>query len=217
MLRRSLAGALIIGSIAAVSLLWTFGYVAPRPFANMSSSQGWMISAAAHSDVEPAVVVRRALFNNSWRDVRLTAVTIDAPGFEIASVAARIAPLPDPGACEVSEDGSMRTCTVDQADGFHPGEVPVDAQLLPITIAPRRDVDYYVRLRRTDCTTEPPSPASWSDVGLTFDFGESAFPPITRTEEQPGPGGSDAAGRPLFALADGGDWVDLMANLCPPG
>lgn len=183
MWRRTVGGGLLIAIVAAVSLLWSLGYLVPKPLRN--GSFGGSFALEIHEPGQTAMI-RRSLPNFGNRSVRLTDLTLDAPGAELVATTARVEPTPVPERCVTTTSGSM-TSTVCESEtiDFSPGIAPRDAQALPIVIGPDEWLEYYLWIQPTDCAGDTHISYPWGTITATFDFGDGAFPPVSRSYELP--------------------------------
>ncbi len=169
-LRTFVVGGLILMGAVAAAFLLGGGYLVPQPTRGSSFGS----DGALRIDREGGAFIGEVMMpNNSARDVRITAVDLDAPGAELVTVTARI---------ENSTDGEGR------------GEDRVASLPLPITVPAGERAFIAVHFRPTDCdeasalvdagSAGPP----WGIATATVDFGDGAFPPLNasvRLDEDP--------------------------------
>lgn len=125
------------------------GILYPRPFAGISFNTGGAMILDTERD---AVGVFVGIPNRSNRDLRITNVTLDAPGAELIGV---------------TYVGRRRGAEHQPI----PAAVPVEEEF-----GDRQGI--WVFFRPTTC--EDPTEA-WGFAEVTFDFGEGSFPPISTT------------------------------------
>jgi hypothetical protein len=81
---RLVSGAVTVATVGAVSFLWGFGYIVPRPDCCGSGSSSALMSLSPDGE---AVTVVATLFNSSGRDLRVESAAADLPGAEVLDVA----------------------------------------------------------------------------------------------------------------------------------
>ncbi len=176
--RRFAAGLALTALVVAGGLSWRQGLITPNPTAGVSYSGGRQPTYVAERN---AIAVRVYMPNQSFRNVRLTALTLsDAPGVQVVDVAARLQREPDPSEEDCTTTGGVTTCAAtvaDTPDEFGPW--PSNVQSLPITVPAGRDVDLYLLLDPTSC--QGPDELPWGNLDATFDFGDGAFPGWSHT------------------------------------
>jgi len=174
--QKLLIALVLIGLGIGWMVLYIGGWVVPR-----NPSDGYYGAQFHVADREEGLLgLRLTVPNHGRRDLRLTDVEFDAPGVEVVRVEVIDIPRPDPVA-EPVQDGTPRAVQPVDLDAYYATEpavpFPVD---LPATDTSDRDEDAHVIiwLRPTSCV-DPSVP--WGKVSITLDFGEGAFPPLSKT------------------------------------
>jgi hypothetical protein len=195
-LRKFAIGSSLLLLAVGVTMLNYGGYVVPRPFDSASFSSGSSLVV----DRELGLVAARVMIPNfSQRTVRVTAVEWDAPGAEL--VRAELVIDAD-GLGADDTDGSAESVAT-------PWPNQSEASLaLPASIDPGERAFLVLWFRPLECTD---SAAPWGVAEPTFDFGEGAFPPISRTiriEEDPVWENEESIG-----VLDAGEWISSTGPL----
>lgn len=81
---RLVSGVLTVAAVGAVSFLWGFGYIVPRPDCCGDGSSGAMMSLSPDG---AAVTVVAVLYNSSGRDLTVESAVADLPGAKVIDVA----------------------------------------------------------------------------------------------------------------------------------
>ena len=147
------------------------GIFYPRPFAGTSFNTGGVMVLDTERDAVGAFV---GIPNVSSRDLRITNVTLDAPGAELVDVV------------YVSERRGAAYQPL-------PAALPVETEL-------SADQGIWVFFRPTTC--DDPT-ESWGFAEVTFDFGEGSFPPLPVTHRVEDEVWSDSGGTTSIEVGNG--------------
>jgi hypothetical protein len=172
------------------------GYLIPRPFDSASFSSGTDLVV----DHDLGLVAARVMIPNfSRRTVRVTAIDLDAPGAEL--VRAEVVIETDVSEVENADGSTESAATLWPS----PLETPLE---LPASIGPGQRAFLVLWFRPTRCTD---GAAPWGFAEPTFDFGEGAFPPISRTiriDEDP-----IWENEEFFGVLGAGEWISSTGPL----
>ena len=198
-IRRLAVGALLVVIASALAIGHAGGWFVPRP----TDGSSFGSDSALRVDRGRGVVAARVLFpNGSRRTVRVTSVSLDAPGARLVSVeATRPSSLGTDGA-----PGGRAEVTTRSGTGTPP------SRALPVRIPPGQQVELILWLRPERCEAVE---APWGIAAATVDFGPGAVPPVSRRvvlEQDPiwtggvaraasAGGSTDEVGRGPLALA----------------
>ncbi len=173
--RKLAVGTGLVLLAAGLTYLNAGGYLWPRPTAGTSYSSGQILEI----DAERGMTVARVMLpNNSQRAIRITDVTLDAPGAALVEVRVLVEPAP-----ETRGDGDdTGTAIATPVDGSELDS----ASALPVTIPAGATAFLALWFDPLDCST-PPEEDRWSGADATWgvadarlDFGAGSFPPLSR-------------------------------------
>lgn len=166
--RRLLLSALVVGSAVGITVASIGGWLYPRPTTGGTFSSNSLLFA----DRERGVVATEIFLPNySQRAVRVTAITVDAPGARIVETAILLDEE------QPAVDDRTRE-TVEAAEPFEVSTIHDGAEPVPVWIPAGRHARIVVWFEPLDCDDRP---APWGIAEVTVDFGDGAFPPIGRT------------------------------------
>ena len=207
--------------MVAAGLSWSMGLVAPNPTARISYSGGQQLTYVAERN---AVAVSLHLPNRSRRDIRLTGITLDAPGVRLIEAGATLDPVTPAGEEDCTTQGGRTDC-VSQAIPVDPddyGPWPRSVSGLPFTVPAGRDLRLHLLVDPTSC--QGPDALPWGQIDATFDFGDGGFPGWSRTIRLQNPLAatdndltlSDGSGNQVYPPIDGtpDDGAGLLAAAC---
>jgi hypothetical protein len=166
--KKLLVGAVVLALAASVTVLNIGGYLVPAPF------KGASFGSTSYLEVDAArglVAARVMIPNYSERTVRVTAVTLEAPGAELVDAEVVI---------EADDAG------LTGADGSFAAEVETDPSYLgshdrlalPASIGAGQRAFLVLWFRPVSCLD---AGVPWGIAEATVDFGEGAFPPFSNT------------------------------------
>lgn len=162
--RRLTVGAIVVAVATAIAVGHLGGWFVPRPVDGASFGS----DSALRVDRERGLVAAHVLLPNvSRRTVRVTDVSLDAPGVRLVAVEAT-RPT-DRTLARADGDGGVST-------GLGTDTAP--SRPLPVRIPPGEQVDLILWLRPETCGRVS---APWGVASATVDFGEGAVPPVSRT------------------------------------
>lgn len=167
--KKLLWGTTIVALAFAFTILNISGALYPRPTFGGSSGSGYWLEV---DDTEQWVTAKVNMPNFSQRSVRITDIALDAPGASLIDVAVILEP-------------KFEGTVVD--DGAHISEGPAELATpdyllsLPVTVNPGDTAVLVLRFRPDDCNKPVDPVAPWGFAQTTIDFGDNAFPPISRT------------------------------------
>jgi hypothetical protein len=165
---RLLVSVAIVGMAVAFAALNLGGWFYPRPTALVSYSSGGPMWTDPDRELVAAQV---HLPNRSRRDLRVTDIGFDAPGARLVAVDIY---LPPP-----NDGDEIDGVATDSGDTAWPWRRSIDERVtLPVTVPSRRDAWLIVWFEPETCQD---AHGTWGVVEATLDFGQGAFPPISRT------------------------------------
>ncbi|MCP4965576.1 MAG: hypothetical protein GY926_10095 [bacterium] len=144
-----LVGSLLLLLAGVIAYLNLGGYIVPQPFNGISFGSSSQMALDESRGLVSATVL---IPNNSDRTLRVTSVTLDAPGAELVDV-------------QILREGE------------HVGRDP-DSGQLPVVLRPGDGARLVLWVRPLSCKDVAPP---WGVASATFDFGDGAFPPFAST------------------------------------
>ncbi len=186
----------IVALAIAITVLNIGGWFYPRPTALGSYSSGGSMWA----DPDRGLVAGEVMLPNwSERDLRITEVTLDAPGARLADVRVYL----EPEAIELVDgdavDGETATDEVSSTEPW-PGRLVEEAVGLPVTVPADRTAWLVLWFEPERCDDQP---GPWGVAEVTLDFGAGAFPPFARTVRLDDDPIVDSFDRQASVLVDG--------------
>ncbi len=175
-------------SIAAAAVVVSILVISGRVFPNPIAGAGWSSGAAPVAQIDEQILTAVVdMPNLSSRDIRITDISLDAPGVEMVGVGIQIEPRldgPDANGNQSVTIEEMTEIIVDENRNDWTGEPNLP---LPVTLEPDRWANIYVQFRISDCTNPLDPDGDWGIATATVDFGEGAFPPVSRSIALPDP------------------------------
>ncbi len=219
--RRFALGITLTATVVAAGLSWSTGLVAPNPTARISYGGSQPLTYVAERN---AVAVSLHMPNRSRRDIRLTGITLDAPGVRLVEVGATLDPVASASEEDCTTQGGRTEC-VSQATLVDPadyGPWPRSVSSLPFTVPAGQDLRLHLLVDPTSC--QGPDMLPWGQIDATFDFGDGAFPGWSRTIRLQNPLAAtdndltlaDGTGNQVYPPTDGraDDGLGLLAAAC---
>lgn len=174
--KRFLAGLSILLLAIVAAFLIGSGRLHPRPTSGVSWSSGFPLALDEDDGVFIGLV---DMPNNSSRTVRITEITLDAPGASLVDVGVRIEPASlgaDSSTGPTEEEAMPDVVNAERNDLTGEPNQP-----LPIEIGPGEWANLFLRIRPDSCTNIVDPVGDWGIASVTVDFGDGAFPPVSRT------------------------------------
>lgn len=167
--KKLLWGTTIVSLALAATILNVSGALYPKPTFGGSYSSGYSLEV---NKAEQWVTAKVTMPNFSQRSVRITDIELDAPGATLVDFGVILEPAVEGSLVNEGDESSVAVAT----------EVGPDVLVnLPLTVKPGDTAVLVLRFRPDDCGKAVDPTGAWGFARATLDFGDGAFPPISRT------------------------------------